>query len=90
MSIVIEDITSAFPDYRSTLKKRPDGGYLLILEKNGEQLKRVIPAPRPNGDLRLEWIISALRRDIDMSAGRTPKAEGLQSQSGFCLPTYSA
>lgn len=89
MSLDIQEIIEAFPEYSITSQKRPDGSYLLAMSRDGVQIKRVLPSLLMSAPLRTEWVISAIRRDINQDAGLTPSVGGLQSQSRAALPTYA-
>lgn len=90
MTVRKEQIVAAFPDYTVTMQPRPDGSQLLTLERDGEQIKRIIPSPQLSAPVRVEWLISALRRDLAKNAGMLPPAHTLQSQHPRSLPQYVA
>ncbi|MBM7061830.1 DUF3509 domain-containing protein [Pseudomonas sp. UL073] len=89
MPLNIQEIIAAFPEFDTTCEKRPDGSHLLVLRKDGAQIKRVLPSLLMSAPLRTEWVVSAIRRDIQQDAGVTPLVAGLQSQSHGALPSYA-
>lgn len=88
MSVNIQEIEAAFPHYTVTASKRPDGSQLLTLMGEQGTIQRVIPSPQSGLQMKTEWIISAIRRDLHQEAGEVPMIEGLQSQVRTHLPTY--
>ncbi|TRX73719.1 DUF3509 domain-containing protein [Pseudomonas mangiferae] len=89
MNIDFATIEAAFPDYNLSVSPRPDGSHLLTLLKDGELHQRVVPAPHSGIPMRTEWVISAIRRDLDLETGRVPTVADLQSQARRLLPTYA-
>ncbi|WP_263141392.1 DUF3509 domain-containing protein [Pseudomonas sp. RIT-PI-AD] len=88
MTVDIQEIQAAFPQHTVSASKRPDGSQLLTLMCEGEMIQRVIPSPNSGLQMRTEWIISAIRRDLHQEAGEVPMIDGLQSQVRTHLPTY--
>ncbi|WP_282341719.1 MULTISPECIES: DUF3509 domain-containing protein [Pseudomonas] len=80
MTISLQPIISAFPDYTVTATQRPDGSQLLSLEKDGVQVTRVIPSPQLSAPVRVEWLLSAIRRDITQAGGVVAEIAAMQSQ----------
>jgi hypothetical protein len=90
MSMALDTLSAAFPNYDVITDTRPGGGLRLTL-KSGEEtvLQRAIPATQCTSKMHLEWVISAIRRDLALEAGVPPSIVNLQSQSRVRLPTYS-
>ncbi|WP_263146244.1 DUF3509 domain-containing protein [Pseudomonas sp. RIT-PI-AD] len=76
MTVCLKTISAAFPDHVVTAQQRADGGQLIILEKDGVQVKRSIPSPQLSAPVRTEWVISAIRRDIEGAAAVSPVVAG--------------
>jgi hypothetical protein len=64
MSISLQPIIAAFPGYAVSATERPDGSQLLVLEKDAVQVTRIIPSPQLSAPVRMEWLLSAIRRDL--------------------------
>lgn len=72
MSVCLKTIAAAFPDHAVTAQQRADGGQVIVLEKDGVQVKRSIPSPQLSAPVRTEWVISAIRRDLEAGAAVSP------------------
>ncbi len=72
MSVCLKTIAAAFPDFAVNAQQRPDGGQLIVLERDGVQVKRAIPSPQLSAPVRTEWVISAIRRDLEAGATISP------------------
>lgn len=81
-------ISAAFPGFTVATELRPNGGVLVTLKEGERELKRAIPADHIQSKIHLEWVVSALRRDLAVEAGVAPVIGDLQSQSRVRLPTY--
>ncbi|RMQ41702.1 hypothetical protein ALQ04_00469 [Pseudomonas cichorii] len=89
MSFIQEKFASVFSSHTVTAQPRPDGGVLLTLRDNeGKQIRRSISYAQLNTPVQLEWVISAIRRDLAAQASELPAISMLQSQHRFDLPTY--
>lgn len=89
MSNVTKSLTAAFPEFDVVTDKRPDGGVLLTLRNDGQDiLRRAISPGQAASSVHLEWVISSIRRDLALEAGMSPAIAHLQSQSRTALPTY--
>ncbi|GFM66871.1 DUF3509 domain-containing protein [Pseudomonas cichorii] len=89
MSFIQEKFASVFSSYTVTTQPRPDGGVLLSLRDNeGKQIRRSISYAQLHTPVQLEWVISAIRRDLAAQASELPAITMLQSQQRFDLPTY--
>ncbi|PAU58416.1 hypothetical protein BZL41_18035 [Pseudomonas sp. PIC25] len=90
MKQAFERVAAAFPDFKLATQPRPDGYYLLVLQRqDGKELKRAVPSTQFSAPERVDWLISAIRRDLAQEAGLPPPSvTTLQSQSRSCLPTY--
>lgn len=89
MNLALESFTCAFPQFSVHISTRPGGGLLVTLKDAARELQRAIPADQIQSALHLEWIISAIRRDLALEAGVPPSIDNLQSQSRVRLPAYS-
>lgn len=90
MNLALTTLTAAFPEFDVTTETRPGGGLLLTLFSDDVKiLQRAIPFGQCNSSVQLEWIISAIRRDLALEAGMPPVIANLQSQSRVRLPSYS-
>ena len=89
MKLALESFTSAFPLFSVQVAMRPGGGLLVTLKDTERELQRAIPSEHKHSTLHLEWIISAIRRDLALEAGQAPNIDNLQSQSRVRLPVYS-
>ena len=78
MTISLQPIIAALPDYAVSATQRPDGSQLLSLEKDGIQVTRVIPSPQLSAPVRLEWLLSAIRRDIAQAGGVVAEIAAMQ------------
>lgn len=91
MSFIQEKFASVFSDFEVITQPRPDGGMLLCLRgRDGRQVRRSVSYTQLNTPVQLEWVISALRRDLADQASELPAISMLQSQHRFDLPTYHA
>ena len=81
-------ICNAFPTFEVSTQLRPNGGVLVVLREGDRELKRAIPADQAQSKIHLEWVVSAIRRDLAIEAGEAPVISDLQSQSRVRLPTY--
>lgn len=81
-------IALAFPTFEVTTQVRPGGGILVILKDGERELRRAIPPDHAQSKVHLEWVVSAIRRDLALEAGVAPTICDLQSQSRVRLPTY--
>ena len=81
-------IRNAFPSFAVSTQMRPNGGVLVILQQGDKELRRAIPADHVQSKIHLEWVVSAIRRDLALEAGVAPVIADLQSQSRVRLPTY--
>ncbi|TRX75502.1 DUF3509 domain-containing protein [Pseudomonas mangiferae] len=88
MTVNLHEIEAAFPQYTVSATKRPDGSVLLTLMNEAGTIQRVVPSPQSGLQMRTEWVISAIRRDLHQEAGEVPAIDGLQSQVRTHLPTY--
>ncbi|MBD8493902.1 DUF3509 domain-containing protein [Pseudomonas syringae] len=89
MTYIQEKFASVFSDYVVTTQARPDGGVLLTLrDHDGNQTRRCVSYAQLNTPVQLEWLISAIRRDLAAQASELPAITMLQSQHRFDLPTY--
>lgn len=89
MNFIQEKFASVFPEYQVTAQARPDGAMLLTLRSTeGQVVRRSISYAQLNAPVQLEWLISALRRDLAGEASQLPNIAMLQSQNRFALPTY--
>lgn len=90
MNLALTTLTAAFPEFEVLTQTRPGGGLLLTLMSDEVKvLQRAIPFGQCTSSVQLEWIISAIRRDLALEAGMSPVIANLQSQSRVRLPTYS-
>lgn len=90
MQLAIEMLSNAFNEFEVQVDKRPGGGLLVSLcSADQPVLQRVLPAEQCHSAMHLEWLISAIRRDLAIEAGQAPKIANLQSQSRMRLPTYN-
>lgn len=90
MQLAIEMLSNAFKEFQIQVDKRPGGGLLVSLcQAEQPVLQRVLPVEQCQSALHLEWLISAIRRDLAIEAGRAPQIANLQSQSRMRLPTYN-
>jgi hypothetical protein len=90
MQLAIDTLTAAFPEFDVHTQTRPGGGLLLTLMSGDQRiLQRAVPFNQCNSTLQLEWLISAIRRDLALEAGMSPVIANLQSQSRVKLPTYA-
>lgn len=82
-------LTAAFADFELATTPRPDGGMLMTLSRDGEEVvRRALSAGQVRSRTQLEWVISSVRRDLALEAGLAPSIARLQSQSRNALPTY--
>jgi hypothetical protein len=89
MTFIQEKFASVFSEFDVTTQARPDGGVLLSLRNNeGKQIRRCISYAQLHTPVQLEWVISAIRRDLAAQASELPAISMLQSQHRFDLPTY--
>ncbi|WIN05427.1 MULTISPECIES: DUF3509 domain-containing protein [Pseudomonas] len=89
MTFIQEKFASVFSDYTVTTQPRPDGGVLLSLRtQDGKQIRRSVSYAQLHTAVQLEWVISAIRRDLAAQASELPAISMLQSQHRFDLPTY--
>ena len=89
MTFIQEKFASVFSDYEVTTQPRPDGGLLLTLRNgDGKHVRRSVSYAQLHTPVQLEWVISAIRRDLAAQASELPAISMLQSQNRFDLPTY--
>lgn len=89
MTFIQEKFASVFSDYEVTTQARPDGGVLLSLRsRDGTLTRRCVSYAQLHTPVQLEWVISAIRRDLAAQASELPAISMLQSQHRFDLPTY--
>jgi hypothetical protein len=89
MTFIQEKFASVFSDFEVTTQPRPDGGLLLSLRNGeGKQIRRSVSYAQLHTPDQLEWVISAIRRDLAAQASELPAISMLQSQHRFDLPTY--
>jgi len=89
MTFIQEKFSSVFSEFEVTTQPRPDGGVLLSLRNSeGKQTRRSVSYAQLNTPVQLEWVISAIRRDLAAQASELPAISMLQSQHRFDLPTY--
>lgn len=89
MTFIQEKFASVFSDYNVNTQARPDGGVLLTLrDQEGKVTRRCISYAQLHTPVQLEWVISAIRRDLAAQASELPAISMLQSQHRFDLPTY--
>lgn len=89
MSLAYRVLSSAFPEMKVRVTSRPDGGQLITLEDlSGMEINRAISYAQSESKTQLEWLVSAIKRDLALSAGQTPNVGRLQSQSRYELPRY--
>lgn len=89
MNLAQKALTEAFPEFEVHIVTRPDGGLLLTL-RNEEQdvLRRALSKGQAQAPMQLDWAISSIRRDLSLDAGVAPVITHLQSQSRSALPSY--
>lgn len=89
MTFIQEKFASVFSDYNVNTQARPDGGVLLTLrDHEGKVTRRCVSYAQLHTPVQLEWVISAIRRDLAAQASELPAISMLQSQHRFDLPTY--
>ncbi|MCO8160632.1 DUF3509 domain-containing protein [Pseudomonas sp. 21LCFQ010] len=89
MTFIQEKFASVFSDYNVSTQARPDGGVLLTLrDQEGKVTRRCVSYAQLHTPVHLEWVISAIRRDLAAQASELPAISMLQSQHRFDLPTY--
>lgn len=85
MSLVLQAnlaFCAAFPDFDVATQVRPDGGVLLILGSGDRMIaRRAMAQGQFNTPAQLEWQISAIRRDLALEAGLSPRIAALQGQA---------
>ncbi|MBT8766550.1 DUF3509 domain-containing protein [Pseudomonas boanensis] len=86
MNLDIGTLANAFPDYELSTAPRPDGGYVLTLEREGKSFQRVVP--RIGAAAQLDWLISTLKRDLALEFGEVPPVESLKVLHRKPLPRY--
>lgn len=86
MGLDIKKLAKAFPDYEFSAHLRPDGGYVVALEKDGIRFQRVVPALKVAE--QLEWTISTIKRDMALELGEVPPVESLKNLHKTPLPRY--
>ncbi|BBP81834.1 DUF3509 domain-containing protein [Pseudomonas sp. No.21] len=86
MGLDIKKLAKAFPDYEFSAQLRPDGGYVVALEKDGIRFQRVVPALKVAE--QLEWTISTIKRDMALELGEVPPVESLKNLHKTPLPRY--
>lgn len=86
MGLDIKQLAKAFPDYALSAQRRPDGGYVVVLEKDDTRFQRLVPALKQPA--QLELIIATLRRDIALELGEVPPVESLRNLHSTPLPRY--
>ncbi|TBU89282.1 DUF3509 domain-containing protein [Stutzerimonas kirkiae] len=89
MNLAQQILTAAFPEFEVQIVSRPDGGLLLTL-RNEEQdvLRRALSKGQARTAVQLDWVVSSIRRDLSLEAGVAPVITHLQSQSRSALPSY--
>ena len=91
MTFVQEKFASVFSEFEVTTQLRPDGGVLLTLRNSeGMQIRRSVSYAQLHTPVQLDWVISAIRRDLAVQPSELPAISMLQSQHRFDLPTYYA
>jgi hypothetical protein len=89
MTFIQEKFASVFSEFEVTTQDRPDGGVLLSLRNSeGKQIRRSVSYAQLHSAVQLQWVISAIRRDLAAQASELPALSMLQSQHRFDLPTY--
>ena len=89
MSLAHQLLSAAFPDMKVRTTSRPDGGLLITLEDvSGMEVNRAISHAQSRSQTQLEWLVSAIKRDMALNEGKTPTVGRLQSQSRYELPRY--
>ncbi|WP_397448882.1 DUF3509 domain-containing protein [Pseudomonas sp. NA-150] len=89
MTFIQEKFASVFSEFDVTTQLRPDGGVVLSLRNSeGQQTRRSITYAQLHTPVQLEWVISAIRRDLAVQPSELPAISMLQSQHRFDLPTY--
>ncbi|MGQ7814862.1 DUF3509 domain-containing protein [Metapseudomonas furukawaii] len=83
MDLDFDTLTKAFPEYELSTKARPDGGFVLTLQREERSFQRVVGA-----SAQLDWLISTLRRDLALEYGEVPPVESLKVLHGRPLPRY--
>ncbi|MCO6055722.1 DUF3509 domain-containing protein [Pseudomonas sp. MOB-449] len=83
MDLDFEKLIGAFPEYELSTKARPDGGFVLTLEREGKFFQRVVAA-----SVQLDWLISTLRRDLALEHGEVPPVDSLKVLHRRPLPRY--
>jgi len=64
MDISLPALRAAFPEHEVSLSARADGSTLVQLEKDGLQAQRLVPSPQLSAPVSMQWLISALRREL--------------------------
>ncbi|MBB3102721.1 DUF3509 domain-containing protein [Azomonas macrocytogenes] len=89
MSLAQDFLATAFPEFDVATVARPDGGVLVTLNADGQDvLRRALSRGQAQSHLQLEWLVSSIRRDLALEAGTSPAIAHLQSQSRVALPKY--
>ncbi|NWL78801.1 hypothetical protein DM872_18310 [Pseudomonas taiwanensis] len=83
MDLDFDKLIGAFPEYELSTKPRPDGGFVLTLEREGKFFQRVVAATA-----QLDWLVSTLQRDLALEHGEVPPVESLKVLHGKPLPRY--
>lgn len=83
MDLDFDKLISAFPEYELSTKPRPDGGFVLTLEREGKFFQRVVAK-----SAQLDWLISTLMRDLALENGEVPPVESLKVLHRKPLPRY--
>lgn len=89
MPLAIDVLTAEFTEFDVVAESRPDGGLLLTLRRDDQDVvRRALSRGQTQSRLQLDWVIGSIRRDLALEAGRSPSIAHLQSQSRTALPTY--
>ncbi|MCY1337456.1 hypothetical protein D9M68_400190 [compost metagenome] len=83
MDLDFDKLISAFPEYVLSTKARPDGGFVLTLEREGKFFQRVVAVTA-----QLDWLVSTLKRDLALEHGEVPPTESLKVLHRKPLPRY--
>lgn len=83
MDLDFDKLVSAFPEYQLSSKSRPDGGFVLTLEREGKTFQRVVAAT-----VQLDWLVSTLKRDLALEHGEVPPLDSLKMLHRKPLPRY--
>lgn len=89
MNDVTTIISAAFPFFKVSTAVRPGGGLLLTMKgEDGTKIIRAIPFDGYQTAEKVQWVVAAIKRDLALKAGVTPKEEHLHYRTREPLPTY--